>query len=1000
MANQTETDVSQRIKDSVSDKLSGCLKEECEASDKSLRSLEKAKAAMAVAAQRSRDADSKSVAFAQGQLSKQQLEVAGRLEARRVEEAKRQILSRHSGDTADLVAETVTNSELVSLQALSDLILHLHLYHQQLGTMAKAVVDQLNHLTKHRMAALENQRQEIQSQRLAPSDLSSKFERFQLLKPTTMLPPGISLAQATFHRSETAYLEKLSQLLDLERDLRSDPRLLSKFGGDNPVEAVFFKLQQMSDLHSKLLAAFERAQQSGAAAAAAAEQQALLEFTSAATDLYQEYATNFARVIHIISQTSTASKSFETFLSSVEGIFGHPLIDLLALPRTRLNYYLQYTQFCVNSDGSFQPVLDQLRVAFAQIQAKNQVSERLVTLYRIQSRLILPPSLPDLKLPEAHRYLIREGSLRLVDNEQLQGLLSSGGLAPDGPPSAIPSATAHMFLFNDSFILARPSGLIGNLSALVGRKAFDDLLGDKLTYNFVDRVNFGSGTSRITVVVDPQVPCCLLLSQAHKSVRLLFPTAEERQIWQSQFSAALQPSATCVFGVPLGQQMMTQGTQRDIPYVLEITSFNLQTHLAEEGIFRLSGQSTMIEQLQLQLDRGEAINLANTDPHAIAGLLKQWLRALPEPLMTSHLFEDFFQLGSRLRPPPSGATRIQVNPDLLHQLSSLICSLPKHNAFVLQHLMFLLSRVAADVDKNKMGGTNLATIFGPTLLCRPGSSPADTSDYGAIFALIRVMIENYSAIFAPIEKLRMPNWRLKIPAPPSSSSVHTSSSHPIPSHIVSQPSVSISSSSSSPSSLAASPYPTSSSTSPAPPASSPPPPALLCAGCQNPITNSGLEALNQVWHPQCFLCRCGAVLADTGFMEIGGKAWCGTCAQKYILYIQQQNQQQSQQQNQQQAVQPETVPAQQPTPPASSPSPTSSSASAPLNCEGCQSAFVKGQRALKVLEKCWHFECFQLHCRCSRCQGDLTKGYAEVTGKMFCADCIQLLSALRKQQTR
>lgn len=48
-----------------------------------------------------------------------------------------------------------------------------------------------------------------------------------------------------------------------------------------------------------------------------------------------------------------------------------------------------------------------------------------------------------------------------------------------------------------------------------------------------------------------------------------------------------------------------------------------------EGIFRLSGSAKDIEKMKDQLDRGKDVELNGKDCHAIAGLLKLWLREMP-----------------------------------------------------------------------------------------------------------------------------------------------------------------------------------------------------------------------------------------------------------------------------------------------------------------------------------------------------------------------------------
>ncbi|KIR32036.1 LIM domain-containing protein [Cryptococcus deuterogattii MMRL2647] len=51
--------------------------------------------------------------------------------------------------------------------------------------------------------------------------------------------------------------------------------------------------------------------------------------------------------------------------------------------------------------------------------------------------------------------------------------------------------------------------------------------------------------------------------------------------------------------------------------------------------------------------------------------------------------------------------------------------------------------------------------------------------------------------------------------------------------------------------------------------------AILCAGCQNPIIGRIVNAMNQRWHPHCFMCaECGELLEHVSSYEFEGKAYC------------------------------------------------------------------------------------------------------------------------------
>jgi len=52
----------------------------------------------------------------------------------------------------------------------------------------------------------------------------------------------------------------------------------------------------------------------------------------------------------------------------------------------------------------------------------------------------------------------------------------------------------------------------------------------------------------------------------------------------------------------------------------------------KEGLFRVSGNKRQMDTIKTSLTRGD-YNIAFTSPHNIAGLLKEWLKSLPSPLI-------------------------------------------------------------------------------------------------------------------------------------------------------------------------------------------------------------------------------------------------------------------------------------------------------------------------------------------------------------------------------
>ncbi|XP_036840348.1 rac GTPase-activating protein 1 [Oncorhynchus mykiss] len=129
--------------------------------------------------------------------------------------------------------------------------------------------------------------------------------------------------------------------------------------------------------------------------------------------------------------------------------------------------------------------------------------------------------------------------------------------------------------------------------------------------------------------------------------------------------------------------------------------------LHEMGLYRVSGEGRTVKELKKSFLRGRTVPvLAKVeDIHCVTGLLKNFLRNLPEPLLTFRLNRDFME-----------AAEIQDNDNSLSMIYQTISELPHPNRDTLAYLSIYLQRVAQCVLDTKMDITNLARVFGPTLV--------------------------------------------------------------------------------------------------------------------------------------------------------------------------------------------------------------------------------------------------------------------------------------------
>lgn len=88
------------------------------------------------------------------------------------------------------------------------------------------------------------------------------------------------------------------------------------------------------------------------------------------------------------------------------------------------------------------------------------------------------------------------------------------------------------------------------------------------------------------------------------------------------------------------------------------------------------------------------------DHNVVCGLLKLWLRMLPEPLLTFKLYKTFISI----------ADTCQDKMDAVPKLRDAILALPPANRATLHLLLEFLAAVAQNRERNKMDPLNLGLL--------------------------------------------------------------------------------------------------------------------------------------------------------------------------------------------------------------------------------------------------------------------------------------------------
>ncbi|BGP28341.1 Rho GTPase activating protein [Rhodotorula toruloides] len=187
-----------------------------------------------------------------------------------------------------------------------------------------------------------------------------------------------------------------------------------------------------------------------------------------------------------------------------------------------------------------------------------------------------------------------------------------------------------------------------------------------------------------------------------------------------------------VFGVPLKEAVAISRIRPglELPAIVYRCVEYLEAKNAEheEGIFRLSGSANVIRLLKDRFNAEGDVNLLQSteyyDPHAIAGLLKQYLRELPVHLLTRELHGDFLRV-----------IDLRNRRDRVNALGKLVAQLPIEEYTLFRFFFAHLCLIAQNAETSKMNLRNLGIVFSPTLAIPAPLFSLFLSEFDLVFAV-------------------------------------------------------------------------------------------------------------------------------------------------------------------------------------------------------------------------------------------------------------------------
>ena len=168
------------------------------------------------------------------------------------------------------------------------------------------------------------------------------------------------------------------------------------------------------------------------------------------------------------------------------------------------------------------------------------------------------------------------------------------------------------------------------------------------------------------------------------------------------------------FGAPLAEAVeycAPRGVDVCLPAVVYrcLEYLEAKNAAGEEGIFRMSGSNNLIKHLRHKFNtEGDYDFLGENEPycdvHAVASLLKLYLRELPSIVLTRELHMQFLSV-----------LDLKEDSKKIAAYNVLVHRLPKPNYCLIRALSAYLITIVNASDVNKMGVRNVCIVFSPTL---------------------------------------------------------------------------------------------------------------------------------------------------------------------------------------------------------------------------------------------------------------------------------------------
>ncbi|XP_062834141.1 rho GTPase-activating protein SYDE2 isoform X2 [Anolis carolinensis] len=190
--------------------------------------------------------------------------------------------------------------------------------------------------------------------------------------------------------------------------------------------------------------------------------------------------------------------------------------------------------------------------------------------------------------------------------------------------------------------------------------------------------------------------------------------------WENSLNGLDGEQEPVMFGIEARKVVEKENVGLRVPLLMKKCIMEIEKRGCQVvGLYRLCGSAAVKKELREAFEKdSKAVTLCETqypDINVITGVLKDYLRELPSPLITKQLYEAVLDAMGK-KPLKMIANGCENDPsDSDHTVALLDC-LPEVEKATLKMLLDHLKLVASYHEVNRMTCQNLAVCFGPVLL--------------------------------------------------------------------------------------------------------------------------------------------------------------------------------------------------------------------------------------------------------------------------------------------